>query len=367
MRLVVFADLHLDAAFAWSRPDTARLRRLALRDTLLRIVALADEVDADALLCAGDLYEDERFTPDTRAFLHATFAGLTRPIYIAPGNHDWFGPRSIHAGLAELEPVHMFTEARLTPVPLGPGVTLWGGAFRKATRTRGFLDDDFRVQGEGLHLALFHGSEQSGLPAEVSGKSPHAPFAMSQIDRAGLLHAFVGHHHRPLDAPRMTYPGNPDPLTFGENGERGAVIVEIDVGAGTIRTERRVVATSAVHDLVVDITDCQNLQQLREKVLATIGDRTGDARLTLTGEVAPEIELDTAALQADPHGLRELVVRTANLRPGYDLEALAAEATIRGRFVRDVGESAELDDEERRRILLTGLRALDGRVDLEVL
>jgi DNA repair protein SbcD/Mre11 len=57
MRLVLFSDLHLDTAFRWAPPDVARRRRRALRDTLVRIVALADEVDADAICCGGDLYE----------------------------------------------------------------------------------------------------------------------------------------------------------------------------------------------------------------------------------------------------------------------------------------------------------------------
>ena len=43
------------------------------------------------------------------------------------------------------------------------------------------------------------------------------------------------------------------------------------------------------------------------------------------------------------------------------------EQTIRGQFVRDVLSSDELDQDKRRRVLVTGLRALDGRGDdLEV-
>lgn len=44
----------------------------------------------------------------------------------------------------------------------------------------------------------------------------------------------------------------------------------------------------------------------------------------------------------------------------YDIAALAKERTVRGRFVRDVLAAGDLDDERRRRVLLTGLRALDG-------
>jgi hypothetical protein len=43
-----------------------------------------------------------------------------------------------------------------------------------------------------------------------------------------------------------------------------------------------------------------------------------------------------------------------------DIDGLAAESTIRGEFVRDVVASPTLTDEQRRRVLLIGLRALCG-------
>src|SRR5438552_7491092 len=95
MKLVHFADLHLERTFAWmgSRDiDDPRRRRQGLRETLKRIVQLTIGEGADALLCAGDLYEHDRFTPDTVEFVRSVFAQLQPvPVYIAPGNHDWLG------------------------------------------------------------------------------------------------------------------------------------------------------------------------------------------------------------------------------------------------------------------------------------
>ena len=58
MKIVHFSDLHLDSPFAWTGATggAARKRRQALRDTLVRIVELTREVNADALFCGGDLY-----------------------------------------------------------------------------------------------------------------------------------------------------------------------------------------------------------------------------------------------------------------------------------------------------------------------
>ena len=59
------------------------------------------------------------------------------------------------------------------------------------------------------------------------------------------------------------------------------------------------------------------------------------------------------------------MVRAGKVAVGHDVEAIVAESTVRGQFVRDALE-AIADPEERRRVVLTGLRALEGRSDLEV-
>ena len=73
----------------------------------------------------------------------------------------------------------------------------------------------------------------------------------------------------------------------------------------------------------------------------------------LEGPEGPEPELEA------------LMLRFGALRSTFDLGAIRAEPTVRGQFVRDVLD-ADLEPELSRRVLATGLRALDGRGDLEV-
>jgi hypothetical protein len=87
--------------------------------------------------------------------------------------------------------------------------------------------------------------------------------------------------------------------------------------------------------------------------------------VTLDGELAPALTLDLNELQRLGAHLDGLVVRAGRIQVGYDLDAIASELTVRGQFVRDALEEIA-DDDERRRVVLTGLRALEGRSDLEV-
>jgi DNA repair exonuclease SbcCD nuclease subunit len=364
VRLLLFADLHLDAPFAWASPDAARLRRRNRRETLTRILALAEAERVDAVLCAGDLFEHDRVSPDTIEFVRASFARTERPIFLAPGNHDWLSDRSPYALVDWSTNVRLFTEARLRPFELLDGVTLWGAAHRAPANTDGFFAD-FRPDRGGVHLALAHASERGALGWQESGKQPHAPFDAREIEAAGIAHAFLGHYHVPRDAQNYTYPGNPDPLEFGEEGQRGAVLLTV-APDGSIERERRPVAVSHVHDVSVTVDGATHAEDVRELVSAVLVGLDGFARVTLHGELAPRVQLDLGDLARLGSHLEGLVVRPGRLAVGYQLDSIRTESTIRGQFVRDAEEAEAVDLDVRRRVILTGLRALEGRSDLDV-
>jgi DNA repair exonuclease SbcCD nuclease subunit len=367
MRLLHFADLHLDTPFRWASPELARSRRLALRATFVRICELAIKERVDALTCGGDLFEQERFTPATAQLLRSTFAELAPvPVFIAPGNHDWMGPASLYRQVRWSPNVHVFETAELRPATLTFGLTLWGAAHCAPANTANFLEG-FGVDRSGTHLALFHGSAQGGASFHEEGKVPYAPFRPEQIERAGFQHAFLGHFHRPIDTASLTYPGNPDPLTFGEAGERGAVLATVD-NSGGVSTRRFVVSSSQVHDVTVDLSGITHAEQASQRVLEAVNGLHGVARVTLQGDVGPDVDLRLQDIATLPtHDLDALVPRLGPISVAYDFDALSQEPTVRGRFVRDVLAATDLTDEQRQRVLVTGLRALDGRSDeLEV-
>lgn len=366
VRLVALSDLHLDTPFAWAPVEIGRLRRQDLRQCLVATLTLAASVGADAVVLAGDIYEHERITPDTTAFLARVLAEVDPlPVLVAPGNHDWYGRTSAWATTSWSPNVHVFDGRRLGPYALRDGLHVWGAAHHAPAHTPGFLDG-FRVDRGGVHIGLFHGSERAGIQLEGADKEPHAPFEASAIPRTGLHHAIVGHFHRRREGAHHTYPGNPAVLAFGEPGDGGAVIVDIDEHG---RVERRWVgvATRHVGDVEVDVTGCADADDVTGRVEAALAGVSGLIRLTLTGELAPEVELVDADLGRLATGaIDHLVVRRAKLRVAYDLDALREEATVRGQFIRNVVADPDLDDDTRHRIITTGLRALDGRTDLDV-
>lgn len=367
MKLVLFSDPHLDTKFAWlaGRPHLAAQRRQGLRDTLVRIADLAESSGADALLCGGDLYEHDRFSPDTIAFVRTLFARLDpMPVLIAPGNHDWLGPASLYQQAKWSPNVHVFQHDHLEAFTLTEGLTIWGAAHRAPANTDGFLDH-FQVDRAGVHLGLFHGSERGALVFQESGKAPHAPFGSDQIALSGLHHAFLGHFHRAREAEMYTYPGNPDPLSFGEDDQRGAVIATVGPQGQVAREWHRVASTS-VYAMDLDVTGCDSQQDLRDLLASRLRSLDGFVQVRMTGDLDPAIDLQSGALESAAPGVAALIVQTDGVRPTYHFDTIELESTVRGQFVRDVRGSANLSQDEQRRVLVTGMRALDGRVDLDV-
>jgi hypothetical protein len=94
-------------------------------------------------------------------------------------------------------------------------------------------------------------------------------------------------------------------------------------------------------------------------------------RLVLEGEVEPEAEIRVVDLAQELRGHVAEIVVLDRTRSGYDLDALVAEPTARGGFVRALAGriDAAADAGERERLeyaLVLGLRALDGRRDLGI-
>ncbi|MEX1093507.1 MAG: metallophosphoesterase, partial [Acidimicrobiia bacterium] len=78
------------------------------------------------------------------------------------------------------------------------------------------------------------------------------------------------------------------------------------------------------------------------------------------------VELREDDLRDELSGFDAIQIRIGEVRSAYDIDAIRQEHTVRGQFVNDV-LAADLSLDEERRVLMSGLRALDGRADLEVL
>lgn len=222
-----------------------------------RIVDLAIEHGVDLILDGGDVFEGPTITP---AQLDAYILPLERlegliPIIVTPGNgrHD-LAMRSVNA-LAPLRHVPGLTVASAPKVIAVAGVAVaclpWVHPGRLIAQQNGGDRDDIHVLASELLLEIARGlltvirAEHPGLPAvllahwAISGASypnglpvegarePILPAA--ELEVIGFDVVVAAHIHKPqMVWPSGFYVGSPMAHNFGEPGEHGVWIVDLD-------------------------------------------------------------------------------------------------------------------------------------------
>ena len=124
------ADLHLDSPFEGLPAGKAAIRREEQRELLARLAELAFTEHVDLVLLAGDLLDSGNTYYETGEELIRALRGIGAPVFIAPGNHDFYSARSPYARLHLPDNVHVFTERGIRSVILPElGTRVFGAAF----------------------------------------------------------------------------------------------------------------------------------------------------------------------------------------------------------------------------------------------
>ena len=97
MKLLHASDFHLDSPLAGLPPEKSAQRRRELREVPARLAALARSEGVDLALLPGDLFDGERVHPETVRALAGALEEMAVPVFIAPGNHDWYHEKSPYA------------------------------------------------------------------------------------------------------------------------------------------------------------------------------------------------------------------------------------------------------------------------------
>jgi DNA repair exonuclease SbcCD nuclease subunit len=367
MKILHFADVHLDRPLVGLPPDVGRHRRLELRAAFRRCLAAAREHHVDLVTIGGDLWEDEHVTPDTRRFVASELEALGLPVLMICGNHDPYLAGGNYARSAWPDNVRICRRDVLTEFEFGP-VSVWAVSWLGGRLDMGFLEG-FEAPKDGrVHLLLAHGTAIG--PFDPQSDSAAAPFDPERVGRCGFALCLAGHIHAGSEIGPVVYPGSPEPLGWGEMG-RHAVVV-LDVVDDTPRVTFHDINQRRYMARVIDCDDAASSAAIEQRVQEALTDSDPASvylRLDLKGLIAPDCDLDVSALEDSYRGnYAALQVRDRTF-PEYDLAAFERQNTATGHFVRslqarikDTTEPALRDQLER--ALRLGLHALHGRKEL---
>ena len=225
LRLVHTSDTHLG--------DPAGHPRAA--EVLASVVDAVKRVDGDALLLAGDVFDNERVSDEVVEWFVAQMALVYAPVIVLPGNHDLAHQTSVYRrnpfsnAPGNLNVIREPDGETLAFPDLG--LELWGKAMLSHTPSFRPLDGmPAPTEGNWL-VAMAHGH----FHFENDRDQRSSPIYPDDVASAGCHYLALGHWDRHADVSRedttAVYSGCP----YGPIGapEEGAVcVVELDPEAG---------------------------------------------------------------------------------------------------------------------------------------
>lgn len=361
LKILHMADLHLDSAFEALPAGKAQLRRAEQRELLARMAALVQTEQVQLVLLAGDLLDSDVSFYETGEELCRCLAGISVPVFIAPGNHDFYSARSPWSRIKLPGNVHLFTENAIRGLQLSTlGVRVYGAAFaekRSGPLLRGFTAE----KKPGIkNILVLHG--EVGAHAD----SPYNPITEAELAASGMDYAALGHIHQASGLKRAgdtwySWPGCPEGRGFDETGEKTVNLITLtDDGGCTLET--RCIATRRYETLTVDVTGADPL--LAVHTLLPDESVRDVYRIILTGEVDERPDLNRLRLNLSELFF-ELQLRDETT-PRRSLWEKAGDDTLRGLFLKKLKDKYDTapDDDTRRAVEQAarwGLAALDNR------
>ncbi len=334
-RFIHTADWQIGKPFAGIAGDSGAELRTQRIKTVGRIAELARERGIDAVLVAGDAFDDNAVSDRT---IHRAVEAL-KPFggtwVFLPGNHDAALPQSVWTRMAAmgLPPNVVVADS---PEPIGR----WGGCASvlpaPLRRRRESLDQTEWFD----HAATPDGSCRIGLAhGSVAGRLPDKADAANEIPgdraaRAGLCYLALGDWHGALKiASRTWYAGSPEPDRHKDNDAGSVHLVELDGVGAPERVETVLVRHFCWVRLDVELLDGTCDEALRVLEALSHEHRRCVVSLRLAGSIglAERRRLD-GELKRWEARLHHLEVEDAGLvdePTAGDLDALGAAGFVR--------------------------------------
>lgn len=225
LKLIHSADLHLDSAFE-AMGEKAAARRGEQRQMLNRIASAVKTENADLLLLAGDLLDTGFAYAETTKELLEVLSSISCPVFISPGNHDYYTPSSPYARLAFPENVHIFKSPEMSAAELTQlGAIIYGAGYNDIT-CRPLLQGFAAPKRSGIfNIGILHGKVGTS-------QMQYSPMTEEEIAASGLDYLALGHVHtygglQKAGETYYAYSGCPEGRGFDECGEKGILCIEL--------------------------------------------------------------------------------------------------------------------------------------------
>ncbi|SHI19136.1 DNA repair exonuclease SbcCD nuclease subunit [Sporobacter termitidis DSM 10068] len=325
----------------------AAVRRREQRGLLDRIAGLCEDEHVQLVLLSGDLLDSAASYYETQEILASAFSKISAEIFISPGNHDYYCPKSPYAYVKFPQNVHIFTSPLISCFNLPQlGCRVWGAGFNDQY-SRPLLNGFSVPDGSMLDIMVLHG--------DTAGDA-YNPIREAEIAKSGLDYLALGHIHtfsgfKQAGKTVYAYPGCPEGRGFDETGDKGVILGTVSktgCDLGFIPTAGRIYKI-----LTVDLTGAHDPAAAVSAALPQSTERDL-ARLILTGEFGGTLDLK-AIRDAFSGRFFHLAVQDRTTPP-RDIWQGIGDDTLRGIFLRNMKEKYDSAGEAAKSTVLLAVR-----------
>ena len=346
MKFIHCADVHLDSPL--QGVANAKLRREELFDSLSRLFSYAQNINADGIIIAGDLF-DGVATEATIKNVAQLFNDSNLPIYVLKGNH---GKGDAYLALQQqTKPnVHYFGKEWTTFEM--DSTRICGAELDCVTDSQKW--QSFSLDANKYNIVVLHGDVDSPNYGHINKNA----IASSNANYVALGHRHFFATHKAGKVP-MVYSGVLEARGFDENQPTGFVVIDTDANSYNFVPQ----SIRKVQTITVDATSCNNDVQMQARVDDALQgfDSRNYLNLVVVGTLNKDISLPR--LKEKLNG-RAFAIRLENLTAvDLDIDAIMQEQSLRGEFAR---QAMQIEDFAlRNQVLRLGITALmGGEVDL---
>lgn len=355
MKIIHSADIHLDSKMETNLDkEKATERKNELLITFEKMVEYAKINNIDAIIIAGDLFDKSKVSAKAKKIvINAILSAPNIDFIYLRGNHDeaifWEDDikfKNLKTFRNDKWVKYEYNNVVISGIELG-------------NKNDYEIYNSLILDKNKTNIVVMHGQE-----SENDVKDKTEIINLKQLKNKNIDYLALGHIHKykkeKLDNRGIyCYSGCLEPRGFDECGEKGFVV--IDINDNEIQTEFIKFNLRQFYEVNVDITDLSEIHEIENKIIENIKfiPKTSFVKIILIGEIEIGQEIDIKYLLKKFNQDFYFLKIYDKLKFKIDVMKYKYDVSLKGEFIRLVLKQ-QLTDEEKNKIISTGIRALSG-------
>lgn len=355
MKIIHCSDLHLDSKMESNLSrEQAKERKRELLLTFEKMVGFATEHEVRAIIIAGDLFDTTRIGKTAAKLVEEQIANHPDIDFLyLRGNHE---KDRFLEGLEEIpRNLKVFGES-WSRFSYG-NVTITGVCLTPENSKS--IYDSLVLAQDDVNLVVLHGQESQYDAKDKAEVINIRALQNKYIDYLALGHLHEYKYQKLDNRGSYCYCGCLEGRGFDECGRKGFVLLDIQ--------DNRVIpsfvpfAKRTLYEIPVDISGCHTTGEIAARIDERIEGIEGSSlvKLVLTGEIDMDTDKDLMYLLKKYAQQFYFLKLRDKTRLAVNYEDFRLDQSLKGEFIRLL-ERADLPQEEKDAVILTGIRALSG-------